>query len=184
MHQIRADLNLATRAQQKSPAIADGAHAIQLTNCNRRSLQGARYSSFKVRAQTSRHSVFVICVALSHSAMHSGKVLPEAPPPGKEDPPLVAMTSPWLPIIATLLIAAVVGAWATAPLVAAFGTSTPLTSRTCDPIATWDPVVRSVVFVMSVVSSPLAEGATKSVMLVVVGGLTAGVARSCAPGLN
>ena len=33
------------------------------------------------------------------------------------------MTSPWLPTIATLLIAAVVGACATAPLVAAFGTS-------------------------------------------------------------
>jgi hypothetical protein len=119
-----------------------------------------------------------MCVALSQAAMHSGMVLPLAPPPIKEDPPLVAMTSPWLPITATLLIAAVVGAWATAPLVAAFGTSTPLTPRTADP------VVRSVVVVMSVVSTPLAEGVTKSVMSVVVGGLTAGVARSCAPVLN
>ena len=89
------------QASLKSPAIADGARTIQLTNCNRRSLQGARYS-FKVRAQTSRHSVFVICVALSQAAMHSGKVLPAAPPPGKEDPPLVAMTSPWVPMIAAV----------------------------------------------------------------------------------
>src|SRR5580704_8974840 len=125
-----------------------------------------------------------MCVALSQAAMHSGMVLPLAPPPIREDPPLVAMTSPWLPIIAMLLIAAVVGACATAPLVAAFGRSTPLTPRICDPVVTWDPVVRSVVVVMSVVSSPVAVGATKSVMLVVVGGLTAGVARSCAPGLN
>ena len=125
-----------------------------------------------------------MCVALSQAAMHSGMVLPLAPPPIREDPPLVAMTSPWLPIIATLLIAAVVDACATAPLVAAFGTSAPLTSRTADPVVTCDPVVKSVVVVRSVLSSPLAEGIAKSVMLVVVGGLTAGVARSCAPVLN
>jgi hypothetical protein len=76
------------------------------------------------------------------------------------------------------------GACATAPLVAAFGTSTPLTSRTADPVVTCDPCVKSVVVVRSVLSSPLAEGIAKSVMLVVVGGLTAGVARSCAPVLN
>ena len=116
--------------------------------------------------------------------MHSGMVLPLAPPPIREVPPLVAMTSPWLPIIATLLIAAVVGAWATAPLVATLGRSAPLTSRTADPVVTCDPVVRSVVVVMSVVTSPLAAGPAKSVMLVVVGALTADVARSCAPGLN
>ena len=50
--------------------------------------------------------------------MHSGIVLPAIRLSVKEEPPLVAMTSPWFPIIATLLIAAVVGAWATAPLVA------------------------------------------------------------------
>ena len=89
-------------------------------------------------------------------------------------------------MIATLLIAAVVGAWATAPLVATptFGKSTPLTPRTCDPVVNCDPVVKRVVVVRSVVTSPLAPGATKSVMLVVVGALTADVARSCAPGLN
>ena len=65
-----------------------------------------------------------------------------------------------------------------------FGKSTPLTPRTADPVVTCDPVVKSVVVVRSVVSSPLAPGAAKSVMLVVVGALTADVARSCAPGLN
>src|SRR5580704_3302931 len=111
-----------------------------------------------------------MCVALSQAAMHSGMVLPLAPPPIREDPPLVAMTSPWLPITAMLLIAAVVGACATAPLVAAFGRSTPLTPRICDPV---------VVVVVSVV-----VGARVVVVIsVVVGALTAGSAKSCAPGL-
>ena len=80
-------------------------------------------SAVNVRAQTSRHLVLVICVALSQAATHSGMVLPLAPPLRREDPPLVAMTSPWVPMIAALLIAAVVGACATAPLVAVLSKS-------------------------------------------------------------
>jgi hypothetical protein len=68
-------------------------------------------SSVKVRAQISRQLVLVMCVALSQAAMHSGMVLPLAPPI-IDDPPLVAMTSPSLPTIAAVAgsIAAVTGA--------------------------------------------------------------------------
>jgi len=119
-----------------------------------------------------------------------------------DDPPLVAMTSPWVPIIATLLIAAIVGACATAPLVAAFGRFRPLTLRICDPAV----AVAVVVVVMSVVigvviadgacpfgraprispsriCAPVVIGVVVAIS-VVIGALTAGVAESSAPGLN
>ena len=106
-----------------------------------------------------------MCVALSQAAMHSGMVLPVAPPPVMAVPPLVAMTSPWVPMIAPVagaMIAAVVGAWATAPLVAAFGRIRPLTPKTCNPIV----------------------AGVRVVMMVVLGALTASAAKSCVPGLN
>jgi hypothetical protein len=149
-------------------------------------------SSVNVRAQTSRHLVLVMCVSLSHAAMHSGIFLPVAPPV-IDEPPLVAMTSPSVPTIAAVgaSIAAVTGAWGTAPLVEVFGNIKFATLRIEDPIV--------VVVALAVVSGALTAGVANSkplaprscdpleemeVMSVVVGGLSAGVATSCAPVLN
>jgi hypothetical protein len=127
--------------------------------------------SMSVRAQICRHRGLVMWVAVSHAAMHSGMFLPVAPPMSDE-PPLVAMTSPGVVTAAVsdagdsdadskFGTAPLMGAWATSPLVVAFGNTRPSTPRICDPVAV-------VVVVMSVV----------------IGALTAGIAKSCAPGLN
>lgn len=80
-------------------------------------------SCVNVRAQISRHLVLAMCVALSQASMHSGIFLPVAPPSFSDEPPLVAMTSPVVPTMAAVgaSIAALTGAWGTAPLVAVFG---------------------------------------------------------------
>src|SRR3974390_312798 len=97
-----------------------------------------------------------MCVSLSQAAMHSGMFLPDAPPPFLDDPPLVAMTSPSAPTIAAVggSIAAVVGAWATAPLVAVFSKSRFSTSMIDVPIVF--PIVAT--DVLALVSSPLTAG--------------------------
>ena len=145
-------------------------------------------SFVNVRAQTSRHLGLVMCVALSQAAMHSGMSLPVAPPV-IDDPPLVAMTSPPLSTIAAVggAIAAVTGAWGTAPLVAVFSKSR-FSALMIDAATV-------VVDVLAPVLSPLTAGIADSklapgdgrvteVMSVVRGGLTAGVATSSAPVLN
>ena len=149
-------------------------------------------SAVKVREQTSRHLALVICVALSQAATHSGISLPVAPPV-IDDPPLVAMTSPSVPTIAAVggSIAAVTGAWGTAPLVEIFGNIKFVTLRIEDPIV--------VVVALAVVKGALTAGVANSnplaprscdpleeveVMSVLEGGLIAGVATSCAPVLN
>jgi len=145
-------------------------------------------SSVNVRAQISRHLVWVMCVALSQAPMHSGMFLPVAPPV-MDDPPVVAMTSPSAPTIAAVgaSIAALTGAWGTSPLVAVFGKSSLVTLRIRVPIV--------VVVALALVEGALTAGIADSklapsdplateVMSVVMGGLNAGVATSSAPVLN
>ena len=146
-------------------------------------------SAVNVRAQTSRHLVLVICVSLSHAAMHSGMFLPVAPPSLIDDPPLVAMTSPWVPTIAAVggSIAAVTGASGTAPLVAVLGKSSLVKLKIGVPIV----VVVAVALVKGALTAGIADSklapsdpVATEVMSAVWGGLKARVATSSAPGLN
>ena len=103
-------------------------------------------------------------MAFSQAAMHPGMSFPVAPPV-IDEPPLVAMTSPSVPTIAAVgaRIAALVGAWGTAPLVAVFGSRSPVSLG---------PIM-------------VAVAATRAVLVeVAFGKLTADAVRSCAPGLD
>ena len=143
-------------------------------------------------------------MALSQAAMHPGMSFPVAPPV-IDEPPLVAMTSPSVPTIAAVgaSIAALVGAWATAPLVAVFGSRSPVApSPIMVAVAATRAVLVEVAFgkISVPVGMVAAVGAASTalvstsfepigvalieVMSVVVGKLTADAVRSCAAGLD
>jgi hypothetical protein len=116
-------------------------------------------------------------VALSHAAMHSGMVLPVAPPPVIADPPLVAITSPVF-VVCNGPIAALVGLTiAELVLAPTLGSTTLFTPKAWELTVDVRFVVDvALVVVVSVVGSGI---------LPVVDRLGSGsVARSCAPGLS
>lgn len=142
-------------------------------------------------------------MALSQAAMHPGISFPVAPPV-IEDPPLVAMTSPWLSTnVKGPGTAPLVGACATAPLVVVLGSRSPVApGPIMVAVAATGAVLVEVAFgKISVPVGMVAAGGAASmalvstsceptgvelieVMSVVVGKLTADAVRSCAAGLD